>query len=123
MAMTETDRSRGGRFVKGGIAGPGRPKGARSRLGEAFIEDLRDAWEKRGIKALEQCATKKPAEFVRIVASLMPRDINLSVGLDAGAFVDKFRQGVALLGNEPPALTRQPLRTIKPIVIDHVANK
>jgi Family of unknown function (DUF5681) len=80
----------------------GRPKGARSKLGEAFLEDLRDAWLEHGAEALRRCATEDPAQFVRVVASLMPKDVNLNVAVDATEFVGKFRQAVALLGNTAP---------------------
>jgi hypothetical protein len=37
-----------GRFVTGNFGGPGRKLGSRNKLGEAFIEDLRDAWIEHG---------------------------------------------------------------------------
>jgi hypothetical protein len=78
MSEITTDPDRGGRFVNGGIPGPGRPKGARSKLGEAFLEDLRDAWLEHGASALARCAKEEPSQFCKIIASLMPRDVNLS---------------------------------------------
>jgi hypothetical protein len=93
-----------GRFVIGGKPGPGRPKGARSKLGEAFLEDLRDAWEERGAEALRRCAEEEPAQFVRVVASLLPKDININatVGVSARGVLETFRQAVQALGNEAP---------------------
>jgi hypothetical protein len=93
------EKDRGGRFVNGGKPGPGRPVGSRSKLGEAFLEDLRDAWNEHGATALAKCAVTEPAAFCKIVASLMPRDVNLNIGVDAAAFVEKFRTAQALLGN------------------------
>jgi hypothetical protein len=102
------ERDQRGRFVSGHkAAGPGRPVGSRSRLGEAFLSDLRDCWERHGAMALARCAAEEPAQFVRVVASLMPRDVNLNVAVDAGDFAMKFRQAVELLGNEPPAPPRR----------------
>lgn len=99
-----------GRFVSGNSGGPGRKVGSRNKLGEAFIEDLRDAWNEHGPTALARCATEEPAQFVRVVASLMPRDVNLNMTsqVDMADFASKFRAAVALLGNEPP-----PMRTIQ----------
>lgn len=93
-----------GRFLTGTKAGPGRPRGARNKLGEAFLEDLRDAWEQHGTTALARCAEEEPAQFCRIVASLLPKDINVnaSVGLNAQSVLETFRTAVAALGNEPP---------------------
>jgi hypothetical protein len=76
------ERDRGGRFVIGGKPGPGRPKGARSRFSEAFIEDLAAIWEERGIEVLQKCAEAEPGTFLKVCASLMPRDISLSVTHD-----------------------------------------
>jgi hypothetical protein len=102
-ATTDERRDRGGRFVIGGKPGPGRPPGARSKLGEAFLEDLRDAWNLHGIEALRRCATEDPSQFCRIIANLLPRDIdiNLTATADTASFAERFRAAVELLGNEP----------------------
>ena len=102
-----------GRFVIGAKPGPGRPKGARSKFSEAFIQDLHAVWEERGIEALEKCASDEPGTFLRVCASLMPRDLNLNVGVDVSDFATKFRHAVELLGNEPVSLPRKSLRLIK----------
>ena len=118
MSEITTQHDRGGRFVNGGKPGPGRPVGSRNKLGEAFIEDLRDVWNRRGIDVIERCADEDPAALLRVVASLMPRDINLSVGLDVASFARTFQEAVALLGNEAPRQIRKPLPG-QAKVIDH----
>jgi hypothetical protein len=99
------ERDRGGRFVIGGKPGPGRPVGSRSRLGEQFLLDLRDAWSEHGPTALARCAEEEPAQFCRIVASLLPKDVNVNttVGVDAHGVLATFRAAVEALGNTPPA--------------------
>src|SRR5215467_10974162 len=52
----------------------GRPKGSRNKLSEEFFRDLCDAWQAFGKPALETMAMLYPVEFVRMVASLMPRE-------------------------------------------------
>ena len=98
---TERDEKTG-RFLPGNSGFGGRPRGSRNKLGEAFLEDLRDAWEEHGAIALARCAQEEPGQFCRIVAGLLPKDINLNVAVDAGDFAMKFRRAVELLGNEPP---------------------
>ena len=98
----DAERDRGGRFVIGGKPGPGRPRGARSKLGEQFLEDLRDAWIEHGATALARCAAEEPAQFVRVVASLMPKDFNINLSVDAPEFIQRFRQAQQMLGNAPP---------------------
>jgi hypothetical protein len=107
-----------GRFVAGNTGNGGRPKGARNKLGEAFVEDLRDCWNRRGIEVLERCADEDPAALLRVIASLMPKDLNLSIGLDAASFARTFQDALALLGNEAPRQIRKPLPG-QPKVIKH----
>ena len=52
----------------------GRPKGSRNKLSEDFFRDLCDAWQAFGKPALETMAMLYPAEFVRVVASLIPKE-------------------------------------------------
>src|SRR4051794_38768351 len=105
---TTADRDeKSGRFVAGNNAGfGGRPKGSRNKLGDSFIEDLHTVWEEHGLAALVATAKKKPAEFCRIVALLLPQNVNLSVEIDAGDFASKFAAACQLLGNQPPKLVR-----------------
>ena len=63
----------------------GRPKGARNKLGEAFIADLAKHWETNGTDALVAALEKDPAGYVRVVASLLPKDVNLDVSDDLAA--------------------------------------
>jgi hypothetical protein len=101
---------RGGRFVNGGKAGPGRPVGSRNKLSEQFLLDLRDVWNRRGIEVLERCADEDPAALLRAISGLLPRDLNVNVALDVADFATKFRAACQLLGNEaPPRQTRRPL--------------
>lgn len=57
----------------------GRPKGSRNKLGEKFIEDLHDDWLEHGKDAIVAARTTKPEQYVKVVASLLPRDVNLNV--------------------------------------------
>ena len=59
------------------------------------------------MQALEKCATEDAPTFLRVCASLMPRDLNLSVGISAEAFAQTFRSAQALLGNPEPTPRRR----------------
>jgi len=52
----------------------GRPKGSRNELSEDFFRDLCEVWQAFGKPALETMAMLYPVEFVRLVASLMPKE-------------------------------------------------
>ena len=53
----------------------GRPQGSRNKLSEEFFRDLCDAWQAFGKPALMTAAWTHPVEFVRVVASLVPREL------------------------------------------------
>ena len=56
-----------------------------------------------------------------MIAGLMPRDVNLTVGIDPSAFADKFAQAAELLGVEvDPVKPPRPMRVIERAkVIEH----
>ena len=88
---------------------------------EAFITDFQTIWETEGLAAIRRVARNDPSTFVRVAASLMPKDINLNanVGMDAEAFVVNFRQAVELLGNELPPSSRRHMKVIDVDDTDH----
>lgn len=58
---------------------PGRQKGARNKLGEQFLDALQQDFEEHGIAAIHVVRVEKPDQYLKVIASLMPRDINLNV--------------------------------------------
>lgn len=75
-----------GRFVSGNIGG-GRPKGARAALGEAFLKALKEDFENHGVVAVEIVRTEKPDQYLKVIASLLPKELNLNVN-DAESMTD-----------------------------------
>lgn len=55
----------------------GRPKGARAKLGEAFLIDMQSAWKARGKDAIEAVIDDKPDQFLKVVASILPKELSL----------------------------------------------
>jgi hypothetical protein len=55
----------------------GRPKGARNRLQSSFLYALAEDFEKHGADAIKICRIEEPARYVQIVASLMPRELEI----------------------------------------------
>jgi hypothetical protein len=77
-----------GRFVSGNIGG-GRPKGARNKLGEAFIEALKDDFETHGKQAIVEVRETKPDQYLKVIASLMPKDVNLNINDQTSELTDE----------------------------------
>jgi len=68
-----------GRFLSGNIGG-GRKKGARSKLGEAFLEDMLANWQENGAETIEVVRTEKPDQYLKVVASILPKELNIRAG-------------------------------------------
>ena len=93
-----------GRFVAGNSGNGGRRPGARGKLSSLFLEDLHSTWLEYGATALARCAVEEPSQFCKLVGSLLPRDVNLNVALDAAEYATRFRTAIELLGNEAPQM-------------------
>jgi hypothetical protein len=66
----------------------GRPKGARNRLGTAFLEALEADFSEHGVDAIEKVRETKPEVYIRIIADLLPKEAKLDV--DHGASFTKL---------------------------------
>jgi hypothetical protein len=56
-----------------------RPLSSRVRFSKAFVEDFSIIWHRFGFKALEQVAQTDPMGFVRLAASLIPKEVRLDM--------------------------------------------
>ena len=70
--------SRTGRFLTGNSGG-GRPPGSRNKLSEAFLGDLLSDWELHGTQAIEAARVSKPEVYIRVIASLLPREASVEI--------------------------------------------
>jgi len=52
---------------------------SRTKLGRRFLSDLSKDWDAHGTKAITAFRTKRPHDYVRMVASLLPRELNVKV--------------------------------------------
>lgn len=91
-------------WVKGQSGNPiGRQVGIRTRITEALLRDLEVGWREDGPAAIKKMATEHPSDFVKVMASLLPRDINIT----SDAFVDALKELNALRGPTLDAIVVQ----------------
>ena len=75
----EISRGRHPPFAVGNPGGPGRPKGSRNKLGEEFIAALHDDFKEHGKVAIEACRTDKPEAYLKVIASLLPKQAEIKI--------------------------------------------
>jgi hypothetical protein len=65
-------------FEKGHPGGPGRPKGSRNKLSEAFLRVLANDFHDNGVEVIERLRIESPAQYANVIAKLMPKMMELS---------------------------------------------
>jgi len=76
-AVIDDRDSETGQFLKGKKGGPGRPRGSRNKLGEAFIEALHDDFQEHGVDTIVKVREDRPHEYLKVVASLLPKELHV----------------------------------------------
>jgi len=81
--MTPTETTVEHRIAKAGAqtrfqpGNPGRPKGSRNKLGEAFISAMHDDFVQHGPQVIETVRVEKPDQYLKVVASILPKELNI----------------------------------------------
>jgi hypothetical protein len=110
--VTVSDNGRdikSGRFLPGNRVSRGR-LGARNKLSERFLADLQKQWRKSGARVLERVAETEPAQLMKCVANLLPREfdtaVNVNVNLlaEARTYAQAFRMARDYIGADEPLL-------------------
>ena len=70
------------KFQSGNQGGPGRPKGSKNKISEDFLKSFSKVWQEHGDEALQQMVKERPADFVKVAASLIPRDFHIQQSVE-----------------------------------------
>ena len=74
-------RDKLGRFARGHCGNmTGRPRGSRNKLGEVFITQLYTDWLEHGEAVIAAVRTQKPDAYLKVVASLLPKQLEIKEG-------------------------------------------
>lgn len=58
---------------------PGRPKGSKNKLAEAFTQAMHDDFMEHGPIVIATVRAEKPDQYLKVIASLIPKDHNITV--------------------------------------------
>jgi hypothetical protein len=58
----------------------GRPFGSRNKLCKAMLEDLAADWREGGAAAVKMMRIERPAEYVRVMCSILPKELLFETG-------------------------------------------
>ena len=60
----------------------GRPRSSKNRLTENFLRELSVAFEEHGQQCVKRLIDEQPADFLKLIQRLMPRDLIIKAELD-----------------------------------------
>ncbi|RYE71343.1 MAG: hypothetical protein EOO81_06160 [Oxalobacteraceae bacterium] len=69
----------------------GRPAGSRNKLGEDFIAALNEDFQAHGRAAIQKVRDEKPDQYLKVIASIVPKDLNVNVNNFDGMSDDELR--------------------------------
>ncbi len=106
----------------------GRPKGSRGKLGEDFLRTLQEDFRQHGAKAVETVRETKPADYLKVIASVLPKAIQVNAGAlaeindnDIARILEAVRTGnVATVGEgsgsrAAKTIEHQPAEVVQPV--------
>jgi len=94
----------------------GRPQGSRNKLSEQFVADLHAVWQLFGRPALMTTALTEPSVFVRVVASLMPKELEATkTVVHADRMSDDELAAIACQGGEDLMAEEEDEAEVQPV--------
>ena len=100
----DVKRDAKGRIMPGHSLNPaGRPKGSKNKLATSFFDDCYAVWQDSGKEALQQMLAEDPASFNRMIASTMPKELDIDSTSSDGSMTPPAE--IRIFAVEPDALS------------------
>ena len=84
--INRVGRNERGQFATGN---PGRPVGSRNKLSEQFLSALAADWEQHGVEVLQNVRKDRPADYLRVIASVLPKEMHVAAANDLEEMSDE----------------------------------
>ena len=78
----------------------GRPKGSRHKISEAFIAALHEDFVQHGACVIQRVREERPADYMKIVASLLPKELHVQSAPLEDMSDDELMDIIALLRSQ-----------------------
>lgn len=75
----------------------GRKPGSRNKVNEDFLRAITEDFATNGKAAIEAMRTERPHEYVKVVASLLPKEVNINTNAFEDMTEDELASGIAAL--------------------------
>ena len=75
----------------------GRQKGSRNKLGEDFLSKLQADFAEHGTAAIETVRKERPHEYLKVVASILPKELNVTTNAVTEMSDDDIHNALAAL--------------------------
>jgi hypothetical protein len=77
-------------FKAGSSGGPGRPPGSKNKVTEEFLRVLAADFKKHGKSVIERVREESPDVYLRLVAQLVPKDLDVKHSGDVTVSVIQY---------------------------------
>ena len=111
--LDPTRRNKDGTLKPGATGNPaGRPRGARAKLGEEFLQALQADFHEHGAAAIAQVRAERPQDYLKVIAQILPKQIELSQPVEELAD-DEIEQELVKAVAHDPALYARMMSALK----------
>lgn len=87
-------------FQIGHSGGPGRPKGSKNKLAESYLQDLYEHYLEHGKEAIQWLFENDRAVYVKLIAQLIPKDLDIKHSGDITVQVVNYDDGESVPAEE-----------------------